>query len=202
MVASLTRRQQAVYDCLQQHSETGQAPPTLDELCAAMGVGSRGSLHKHVQALIEAGLVEPMLGKKRGVRLTPQAGRAESGIPFLGYIAGGRPIEAIALPEFVEIPERLQGKGRCYVLEVRGDSMAEAGIIDGDWVVIEERNTAPNGAIVVALIDGEEATLKKLEQTPDRVVLFPANSDFEPMAFAPDRIQIQGIVVGQMRAYR
>lgn len=204
MNTPLTRRQQAVYDFLRRHHHRFGHPPTLDELCRALGLRSRGSLHKHVQALVEAGLVEPMEGKRRGVRVRerePGSDRRGDAIPFVGYIAAGRPVEALENPEPVEVPSRLRGRGESYVLEVRGESMIEAGIRDGDWVVIERRDHARNGDIVVALIDGSEATLKRIEQRPGRVVLYPANSALEPTIYPPERVRIQGVVVGQMRKY-
>ena len=205
MVApSLTRRQQEIYDYLHQHLADYPHPPTLDELCDALGLKSRGSLHKQIQALIEAGLVEPMHNLRRGIRLTratPDAVADSDALPLYGYIAAGRPIEAIANPETIEVPVQLRTANPCYVLEVRGDSMIDDGILDGDWVVIEHREQARNGEIVVALIDGEEATLKRLEQRSKEIVLHPANSALAAMHFSPERIRIQGVLVGQMRRY-
>jgi len=198
----LTRRQKAIYDYLREHALTFDNPPTLDELCDALGLSSRGSLHKHIQALVVAGLVEPMDGKHRGVRLTEEASRAPGQLPLLGYIAAGQPIEALENPEAVEVPMHLRSDKSCFVLQVRGDSMIEDGILDGDWVVVEERAQADNGEIVVALVDEGEATLKRLLQRSGEVVLCPANSEMEALHYSPDRVRIQGVVVGQMRAYR
>jgi repressor LexA len=160
-------------------------------------------MHKHVQGLVEAGLIEPMEGRHRGVRL--RSGRGDANVdrlPFLGYIAAGRPIEALENPGEVEVPSRLRGRGRCYVLQVRGQSMVEDGVLDGDWVVVEARQHARNGEVVVALIDGAEATLKRIEQRPGSVLLHPANSAMAPLEYPPDRVRIQGVLVGQMRSYR
>jgi repressor LexA len=149
-------------------------PPILDELCAALGMASRGSLHKHISALIMAGLVEPFAGNKQGgVRLTTLAQREEveggQGLPFVGRIAAGRPIEALENINYMAVPDVLKSDKPCYVLQVKGDSMIEAGIFDGDWVVIEQRSYAHNGKIVVALVEKTEATLKYIEQTPDKL---------------------------------
>lgn len=201
---SLTRRQQEIYDYLRAHLDDFPHPPTLDELCDALGLSSRGSLHKQIQALIEAGLVEPMNNLRRGIRLAddePDMGVDADALPLYGYIAAGRPIEAISNPEMIEVPAQLRTPNPCYVLEVKGDSMIEEGILDGDWVVIEHRDQARNGEIVVALVDGEEATLKRLEARRGEVVLHPANSALEPMRFDADRVRIQGVLVGQMRRY-
>ncbi len=202
MSVALTRRQQEIYDYLRDHHERFDHPPTLDELCQSLGLSSRGSLHKHIQALVDVGLVEPMDKKQRGVRLVSGSRQNDHIVPFLGYIAAGKPIEAIENQEEVEIPTMLQGSGDTYVLQVKGDSMVEEGILDGDLVVIEHRRHARNGEIVVALVDGEEATLKRIEQRPDEVVLYPANSNMAAISYPPERVQIQGVLVGQMRSYR
>lgn len=202
--AHLTRRQQEIYEYLRDHLDNFPHPPTLDELCDALGLKSRGSLHKQIQALIQEGLIEPMNNLRRGIRLVDQADTGvveEDELPLYGYIAAGQPIEAIANPETIPVPPVLRTGGPCYVLEVRGDSMIEEGILDGDWVIIEQREQARNGEIVVALVDGEEATLKRIEQQQGKVILHPANSSMEPMSFATEQVQIQGILVGQMRSY-
>ena len=176
-------------------------PPTLEKLCALLGLRSRGSLHKHVQALIRAGFVEPMAGQHRGIRLIADE-PTEDGLPLLGRIAAGRPIEALPQPEQIQVPSYLRTDKPCYVLQVAGDSMREAGILDGDYVVIEQRDHARNGEIVVALVRGEEVTLKRILQEPGRTMLYPENSAMEAMEFHPDEVQVQGVVVGQMRSYR
>lgn len=201
---TLTRRQQEIYDYLRQHLDEFPHPPTLDELCDALGLKSRGSLHKQIQALIEAGLIEPMHNLRRGIRLVEDDGMPASDndtLPLYGYIAAGRPIEAISNPEQIDVPNQLRTPNPCYVLEVRGDSMIEEGILDGDWVVIEHREQARNGEIVVALVDDEEATLKRLEKNANEIVLHPANSALSAMHFNPERVKIQGVLVGQMRRY-
>ncbi|MFE8032836.1 transcriptional repressor LexA [Thiohalocapsa marina] len=198
---TLTRRQQIILERLRAQAESGEPPPTLDELCALLGLKSRGSLHRQVQALVEAGLVEPMRGQRRGVRLVPQP-QADNYLPLLGKIAAGRPIEALANPEPIEVPSPLRTSRPCYVLKVEGESMREAGILDGDYVVIEQRDTANDGEIVVALIRGEEATLKRIVQRSDRVILYPENSALSAQEYRPEEVQIQGVLVGQMRVYR
>jgi repressor LexA len=201
MSTRLTPRQQEVLDVLRQHAADFDRAPTLDALCAMLGLRSRGSLHKHVHALVAAGLVEPLEGRRRGIRPVAQTPDGDA-LPFLGKIAAGRPIEALPRAETIEVPPRLRTSKPCYVLQVTGDSMCEAGILDGDYVVIEHRDTARNGEIVVALIRDEETTLKRILQEPGRVTLFPANRDLSPIALRPEDVAIQGVVVGQMRAYR
>ena len=214
---SLTRRQQEIFDFLKSSGDRFRHPPTLEELAEALGLRSRGSLHKHIQALISAGLIKPMNRLRRGIRLVktadgppaspsplPSESLPLSGflmLPLLGRIAAGQPIEAITGNEHIDVPAGLRSRSNCYVLQVQGDSMMDDGILDGDWIVVEPTQQAINGQVVVAMVDGSEATVKRILQRPDSVVLIPANSTMEPMYFAPDRVQIQGIVVGQMRSY-
>jgi repressor LexA len=201
---ALTRRQQEILAVLQEEPPRFSHAPTLDELAHSLGMRSRGSLHKQIQALVEAGLVEPMNRQRRGIRLTTEAIRsleAEQGLPLFGRVAAGRPIEAVPDTERILVPPALCTGPDCYVLQVKGDSMVEDGIFDGDWIIVEPRNVAANGEMVVALVDESEATVKRLLQRPGEVVLIPANSAMSPMTYTPDRVRIQGVVVGQMRRY-
>lgn len=196
----LTRKQQKIYEFLLHQKEFTHAP-TLEELCAALGLKSRGSLHKHIKGLIDAGLIAPVNRKQRGIRVLREIEAPVNYLPMLGYIAAGSPIEAIENPELINVPEQLCGSSNCFVLKVKGNSMIEEGILDGDWVVIEQRSYANNGEIVVALIDGQEATLKHIEQHPGEIILHPANHEMASMSFNPDRVEIQGVLIGQMRSY-
>lgn len=201
MPASLTPRQRAIYEWLLVRQNCGQPPAGLEDICTALGLKSRGSLHKHIQALVRAGLVEPLAGKRRGVRLAPAQASIGDQLPLLGYVAAGHPIEALPVPEPLEVPQWLRSSGACYVLEVRGDSMIEAGIFDGDRVVIEQRDSARDGQLVVALLQGEAATLKRIEQTPTWCILHPANATHAPQRYRPDEVCIQGVLIAVMRRY-
>ena len=201
MSITITRRQQEIYDFLVENLDEFTHPPTLDELCMALGLSSKGSLHKQIQALIDAGLVEPMNNLRRGIRLTEHPDQDEDSLPMLGYIAAGQPIEAINHQETIQVPESLRTNKPCYVLQIKGDSMIDEGIFDGDYIVVEKRSQAKNGDIVVALIDKSEATLKRIEQKPGRVSLHPANANYKPMHYKPDQVDIQGVLIGQMRRY-
>ena len=134
MDEALTRRQRGILEHLRRNRSRQVHPPTLDELCRALGLRSRGSMHKHVQALVQAGYVQPLSGKQRGVRLNEFQEDDERSLPLMGRIAAGRPIEAMENPQALDVPRQLRGKGRCYVLQVSGDSMIDEGILDGDWV--------------------------------------------------------------------
>ena len=205
MSINLTRRQQEIYEFLQDNEVHFKHPPTLAELCSAMKLSSRGSMHKQITALIDAELVEPMHQKKRGIRLRqaqpPSPAENLGQLPMLGYIAAGQPIEAINTPDSIGIPSWLHSSRPCYVLGIKGDSMIEAGILDGDRVIIEQQEHAHNGDIVVALIDGSETTLKRLQQTPQEVILHPANTTMEAQHYSHEQVQIQGVLIGQMRKY-
>ena len=210
---ALTKTQRQVLQHLHTRAAAELEPPSLELLCAELGLASRGSLHKHIRALIEAGFVVDLAGKQRGVRLHSQIPGASANadyladstdvrsVPLLGTIAAGRPIEAVQTQARMCVPPELLGKGDAYALRVKGDSMQNAGIYDGDWVFIEKRSEARNGEIVVALVDGFEATLKRIEQRPDCVLLHPENPQFETQRYAPEQIDIQGVLVGLMRRY-
>jgi len=206
---TLTRKQRELLNFLLQNHQSFTHPPSLDELCEALGLKSRGSLHALVQGLIEAGLIEPLDRKHRGVRLTGKAKKigeesieTPHSLRYVGTIAAGKPIDAIEDVRYMTIPDEIKTDQPCYVLKVKGDSMIEKGIFDGDWVVIEQRCQARNGEIVVALVDKHEATLKFFEQYPHEILLIPANSKMETMRYHPSQVEIQGVLVGQMRSYR
>jgi repressor LexA len=206
---TLTRKQREIVDFLLQNPEAFPHPPTLEELCVALGLKSRGSLHRLIQGLIEAELIEALDRKHRGIRLTEKARRTgqesietSHSLRYVGMIAAGKPIEAIEDVRYMTIPDEIKTDKDCYVLKVKGDSMIEEGIYDGDWVVIEQRCHARNGEIVVALVDKNEATLKFIEQYPHETLLIPANASMEAMHFHPTQVEIQGVLVGQMRSYR
>lgn len=203
----LTRKQQEIYQFLVKHYKLSEIPPTLAEICAALGLSSRGSLHRHIQHLVEAKLVEPTNRQQRGIRLTKTTNKkvlelsSNNTIPYLGKIAAGLPLQAITNDSKIVIPNQLKTENECYVLQVSGDSMIELGIFNDDWVIIEKRNYANNGDIIVALVNNDEVTLKIIEQTPKKTILKPANKVMKPMSFDPDNVQIQGVLVGQMRSY-
>ncbi len=199
---SLTTGQRQLYQHLCERRQQQLAPATLDQLCAELGLASRGSLHKQVGALIEAGLVEPMDGKQRGVRLRQTSPvDADDTLPLLGRIAAGRPIDALTGDERIAVPAHLRPRGSGYALSVRGDSMRDAGIFDGDIVIVEAR-TARAGEIVVALIDGDAATLKRLRLRDAWIELEAENPEHPTQRYAAQRVQVQGVVVGLMRRYR
>jgi len=204
----LTDRQKEVYDYLCSYYASHERTPKLREIAEHLGIQSRGSVHRYLKAIEQAGLIEIEPDRARGIRLLqPEFGPAEENkksftLPLLGRIAAGLPIEAIPDEDEIDLSEFFIRPNR-FVLRVSGESMIEAGILDGDMVVVEHCQTARDGEIVVALIDREEATLKTLRRNSDgSVTLVPSNRTMKPMRYSADRVQIQGVVVGQMRSYR
>ena len=176
----------------------GQSP-TLEEIGWAVGIRSKGAAHRLVQALIDKGFLDREPLTWRGLRLTD---RSTPTLPLLGRIAAGQPIEAIPGEETINLTDFLLGQGR-YALRVFGDSMIGAGILNGDTVVVKQADTASDGEIVVALIDNQEATLKRLKRRKDGMVeLIAANPAIPPMVYPAARVRIQGVVVAQFRSYR
>ncbi|MCU7936405.1 MAG: transcriptional repressor LexA [Candidatus Thiodiazotropha sp. (ex Dulcina madagascariensis)] len=176
--------------------------PSLDEIAEGIGITSKGTAHRHVQALAEAGRIRLIAGRKRGIALVEEEEASKLSLPLLGAIAAGSPIEAIAGQDRLDLADYLLGDNR-YALQVKGDSMIDIGILDGDLVIIERCDTANDHAIVVALIDDEEATLKRLKRLKSgRIKLIAENPDIPPMIYAAKRVRIQGVLVGQLRRYR
>jgi repressor LexA len=174
--------------------------PSLIEIAEGIGITSKGTAHRHVQALAEAGVIRLIAGRKRGIELVDEETLSKTSLPLLGRIAAGQPIEAIAGQERLELND-LFGPDR-YALQVKGDSMIDVGILDGDLAVIERCDTADDGAIVVALIDNEEATLKRLRRLKSgRIKLIAENPDIPPMIYAAKRVRIQGVLVCLIRRY-
>ena len=200
----LTRKQIELYEFIKNKAEYISHPPTLDELCRDLGLNSKGSLHKHISALTQAGLIQPTEGQKRGVRLVEQVKVQDTDfeLPVLGRIAAGVPIEAITDSELLSVPAWMcDDPLNTYVLQVSGDSMEDDGIMDGDWVVIRQTSSPRYLDIVVALIDNEFATLKRFEQQGDSILLHPANAAYATQSYPATRVSIQGVVTGQMRKY-
>lgn len=199
----LTKRQREILDFLNEFIQQHGYAPSLEEIGRQFSLSSLATVHKHLTNLQEKGFIRRAWNRSRSVELMPSrgAGRAVE-VPMLGFVAAGAPIEAVAGTESIAIPESLvSGKRDTYVLRVKGDSMIDEQIRDGDWVVIEDRRSADNGDMVIALVGGQDATLKKFYKEDGRVRLQPANPALQPIFVHPDAVQIQGVVVGVMRKY-
>lgn len=174
--------------------------PTLEEIGKGVGMRSRGTVHRYIESLIEKGHLYRDERGWRSLRLAGENSKRLLTLPLAGRISAGMPIEAIAGEEEFNIAEFLLGPNR-YVLKVKGDSMIEAGILDGDYVVVKYTNVAHDGDIVVALVDGQEATLKRFRRNGEQIELIPENSELTPLVYPAERVQIQGVLAGQLRGY-
>lgn len=196
----LTLAEQRVLDFFRDYSKREGHPPLLREIGAALGIKSKGTLHRYVRSLIEKGSLQEGQGGWRGIARNTLEVRPLV-YPLLGRIAGGRPIEAIPGQDEIDLASLLKGPD-IYALKVAGDSMMAAGICDGDLVFLRRRDTAENGDIVSALIDGAEATLKRFRRARQgQVLLIPEHPDMKPMRYDAERVTIQGVLITTFRFY-
>lgn len=200
----LTKRQKELYDYLADYIQQHGYAPTFEEIGVRFNLSSLATIHKHLTNLEQKGLIRRKWNFSRAIELVSahkQAAAVE--LPLLGFVAAGRPIEAIETPEdSICVPEELVRKQNTFVLRVRGNSMIEDGIFDGDYIVVEERTTAENGETVVAMVHGE-ATVKRFHQDRNgKVRLEPANESMQPILARARDVEIRGIVVAVMRKYR
>jgi len=204
MPAILYKRQKELLDFLNQYIQKFGYSPTLTEIAKAMGLSSLATVHEHLQVLEKKGVIRKFEGQVRGIELCDAyvGGAIEAiSIPVVGKIAAGKPIEAVEdkSESILVSPNMVSSNKRTFVLKVVGNSMIEEGIYNGDHVVCEQRDSADEGEIVVALIEGEFATLKKFYRENGRIKLVPANSTMEPIYV--DNCIIQGVVKGLIRKY-
>jgi len=175
--------------------------PKFKEIGLAIGVNSQGTVHRYVQALEDKGYIERAKGNARGMNLVDLPLVSPPTIPLAGKIAAGLPIEAVEDQQELNLAEMFMGP-ELFALRVTGDSMMDAGILDNDYVIIRKQPVARDGDIVVAMIDKVEATLKRFKRKSEQEVeLIPENADMETMVYAAERVNIHGVLVGQMRSY-
>lgn len=197
----LTKRQFDVLDFLRRFRARRGFSPTLQELGEHFGI-SKVTIHEHICALERKGAIRRARGEARAVEPADEPASGLSAfrpLPLLGYIAAGQPIEAVEDKQTVNLTAMLSSKKDCYVLRVKGDSMIDEQIRDGDFVIVEQRDTAENGETVVALLNTGEVTLKKLYREKGHIRLQPANSQMKPIYV--DQVQVQGAVIGVLRKY-
>lgn len=207
MPVTLYNRQRQILDFIAQYMQQNGYSPTLQEIAKALGVSSLATVHEHLQAMEKKGVIKRFNGSVRGIEILDKtaAERTQSvaaiDLPVMGFIAAGQPIEPFTDPNatFAVPPSMINSKKRCFVLQVKGDSMIEAGIFDRDYVVIEQVETANNGDVVVALLDNGFATLKRYYKEATRVRLEPANSTMSPIFVT--KVKIQGKCVGVIRKF-
>lgn len=200
--STLTKRQKELLDFLDNYIQRHGFAPTLDETGKHFGLTSLATVHKHLTNLERKGLIRRRSGLSRALEVVPQSKRLEGvELPLLGMAAAGTPMEATLDNERIMVPDDLVRKQESFALKVSGESMRDAGILDGDVVIVESRNTADSGETVVAVLDGA-ATIKKMHREDGgRIRLQPANDAFDPIMCSEDELEIKGVVVSLMRKY-
>jgi repressor LexA len=203
---ALTRRQRQVYDFIAGFVQAKGYSPSFEEIGGGLGLSSLATVHKHISNLEKKGLLKRDYNRSRSIDVLPPRGRmkqtmaAPFSLPLLGRIAAGQPIEAVENPESISLQD-FTGSKDVFVLQVRGDSMQDEAILDGDYVLVEKVQTARNGEIVVALVDGADTTLKRFYKEGDRIRLQPSNAAMQPIVVAAAAVQLQGRVIGVLRKY-
>src|SRR5437763_6609212 len=205
---AITRRQRQIYDFISEFVQTNQNSPSYEEIKQGMGLSSLATVHKHISNLEKKGLLTRDYNRSRSIDLLPPKGRLKQSmsvntamvLPVMGRIAAGQPIEAVQNPETISLADFVRSK-EVFVLEVRGDSMQDEAILDGDYVLVEKTKTAHNGDIVVALVETTDATLKRFYREGDKIRLQPSNVNMKPIIVPAGSVDVQGRVIGVLRKY-
>jgi repressor LexA len=205
---AITRRQRQIYDFISDFVQKNGYSPSFDEIRTGMDLNSLATVHKHISNLEKKGLLTRDYNRSRSIDLLPPKGRLKQAmavnttmvLPLLGRIAAGQPIEAVPNPETISLADFVRSK-EVYVLEVSGQSMQDEAILDGDYVLVEKAKTAHNGDIVVAIVDENDATLKRFYREGDNIRLQPSNATMKPIIVPAASVQIQGRVIGVLRKY-
>ena len=205
---AITKRQRQVYDFIAEFVQKNQYSPSFEEIGDGLGLSSLATVHKHITNLEEKGLLSRDYNRSRSIDLLPPKGRLKQSmsvnsgtmVPLMGRIAAGQPIEAIERSETISLADFTRSKD-VFALEVRGESMQDEHILDGDYVLVEKTKTAHNGDIVVALVEGTDATLKRMYREGDTIRLQPSNAKMKPIIVPARDVQVQGRVIGVLRKY-
>ncbi len=202
---AITRRQKEVLDFLSGFTSRNGYSPSYEEIAAGLGLNSLATVHKHVTNLQSKGLLQRAHNRSRSIDVLPQRATKRGGggsdrLPLLGRIAAGQPVEAIETAETISLNDII-GAREVFALEVRGDSMRDEHIVSGDFVLVERTRTAREGEIVVALIDGADATLKRFYREGTLIRLQPSNAEMTPIYAPATNVSIQGRVLGILRKY-
>jgi len=203
-MATLTKRQKQMVDYLENYIEENGYAPTLAEVGQYFGLSSLATVHKHLRNLESKGFIRRTHNHSRALEIAGKTNGSAAAreLPLLGQVAAGAPIDAIDGNDTISVPEQFVRRDNTFCLRVKGESMVDEGIRDGDYIIVEGRDAANQGETVVALI-GDEATVKKYyRETDGRIRLQPANPSMEPIYLPEDGLQIRGVVVGLMRHYR
>jgi repressor LexA len=200
----LTKRQREILTFLTSYTEGNGYAPSFEEIASQFNYNSLATVHEHLSNLERKGYIKRNYNESRAIEILPsEAFPRAIELPLLGQVAAGVPIESIAVDEHVSVPEDfVRRNGQHYVLRVRGNSMIDEQIRDGDFVVVNERQSADNGEMVIAMLGGNSATVKKFYRERDgRIRLQPANETMSPIYVHENDISIQGVVVGVLRRY-
>ncbi len=205
---AITKRQRQVYDFISEFVQRNNYTPSYQEIGDGLGLSSLATVHKHITNLEKKGLLSRDYNRSRSIDLLAPKGRMKQSmavntgmvLPLLGRIAAGQPIEAIERPETISLSDWVRSK-EVFVLEVRGESMQDEHIVDGDYVLVEKSKIAHNGDIVVALVENADATLKRFYREGDNIRLQPSNARMKPIIVPARDVQIQGRVIGVLRKY-
>jgi repressor LexA len=208
MHMAITRRQKQVYDYVDEFVQRNGYSPSFEEIGDGLGLTSLATVHKHITNLEKKGLVKRGHNKSRSIDVLPPKGSlkksmapARMTLPLLGRIAAGRPIEAVENPETLSLADFTAGSKDVYVLRVVGESMQDEHIVEGDYVIVESTKTARDGEIIVALVEGSDATLKRIYREGDKIRLQPSNSKMQPIIVPARNVDVQGRVIGVLRKY-
>jgi repressor LexA len=204
---AITKRQRQVYDFIYGFVQENGYSPSFEEICHGMGLSSLATVHKHISNLEKKGLLKRDYNRSRSIDVLPIRGlfrrqpkAAEITLPLLGRIAAGQPIEAVENPETLSLGDITRSKD-VFVLQVKGESMKDEHIVDGDYVLVEKTESARDGEIVVALVEGTDATLKRLFREGSSIRLQPSNLAMKPIVVPAKSVQVQGRVIGVLRKY-
>jgi repressor LexA len=205
---AITKRQRQVYDFIAEFVQRNNFTPSYQEIGNGLGMSSLATVHKHITNLEKKGLLNRDYNRSRSIDLLPPKGRMKQAmavstgmlLPLMGRIAAGQPIEAIERPETISLADFVRSR-EVFVLEVRGDSMQDEAILDGDYVLVEKTKIAHNGDIVVALVEASDATLKRFYREGDKIRLQPSNARMKPIVVHAKDVTIQGRVIGVLRKY-
>ncbi len=206
---AITKRQREVYDYIHDFVVKNGYSPSFEEIGQGLGLSSLATVHKHVTNLEKKGLLKRDYNRSRSIdvlpirglfRRAPQKSSNDISLPLMGRIAAGQPIEAVENPESISLGDITRSKD-VFVLQVKGESMKDEHIVDGDYVLVEKGNTARDGEIVVALVEGSDATLKRIYKEGANIRLQPSNAAMKPIVVPAKSVQIQGRVIGVLRKY-
>jgi repressor LexA len=203
---AITKRQRQVYDFLQEFIQRNGYSPSFEEIGDGLGLSSLATVHKHISNLEKKGLLKRDYNRSRSIDVLPIRGMfkrqapKEVSLPLMGRIAAGQPIEAVETPETISLGDITRSKD-VFVLQVKGESMKDEHILDGDYVLVEKVNNARDGEIVVALVEGTDATLKRIYREGASIRLQPSNAAMKPIIVPAKSVQLQGRVIGVLRKY-